>query len=186
MDWILSHPLSVLVLSILAAAPVAWLGGPRGGRMAAGVLLCGALLALAARFVDTPGECGERVVASLIDRAVAGDAAGAGACFEPEAVIHFGGFEQTAMPRQEIDRDLRSLEGRHRVDHHVTMLLRGRSVQPDLAEVEAGCLTRTQSSQIPVLTAWSFRVRRQPDGAWRIQAVSFDRLAGSQPRPGIF
>lgn len=186
MDWILSHPLSVLVLSVLVSVPLAWIGGARGRWAAAAVMLVGALLALLARLVYTPGEHGERVVAALIDRAVAGDAVGAGAWFEPEAVIHFGGFDQAAMPRQEIDRDLRSLEGRHRVDHHVTMLLRGRTVDAGRAEVDAGCLTRTQSSQVPVLTTWSFKVRRQPDGSWRIQAVSFDRLAGSQPRPGIF
>lgn len=186
MDWILSHPLSILVLSALVSATLAWLGGARGRMAAATVMLVGSLLALLARFVDTPGEHGERVVAALIELAVAGDAGGAGTCFEPEAVIHFGGFDQAAMPRQEIDRDLRSLQGPHRVDHHVTMLLRGRTVDAGHAEVDAGCLTRTQSSQIPVLTTWSFKVRRQADGAWRIQAVSFDRLAGSQPRPGIF
>ncbi|NBX24827.1 MAG: hypothetical protein EBQ99_02050 [Planctomycetes bacterium] len=186
MDWILAHPLTVLLLVTLPAAPLAWFTGSRGRLSAAALLAVGIALAVLGWSIDTPGESGERAVASLIDRAVAGDAAGAGAWFEPDAVIHFGGFDQPSMPRREIDRDLRSLEGRHRVEHHATLLLRGRTMGPDLAEVDVGCLTRTQSSAMSVLTTWSFRVRRQADGAWRIHAVSFDRLAGSLPRPGIF
>ena len=48
------------------------------------------------------------------------------------------------------------------------------------------CLTETQSSPVRVLTTWSFRVRPSPDGRWRIHAISFDLIAGSSPRPGIF
>jgi hypothetical protein len=186
MDWILAHPLSVLLLVMLPALPLAWFGGSRARLASAVLLVPGIVLAVCGWSIDTPAESGERTVASLIDRAVAGDAIGAGSWFQPDAVIHFGGFDQPAMPRREIDRDLRSLEERHRVEQHTTLLLRGRTLEADLAEVDAGCLTRTQSSQMPVLTTWSFRVRRQADGTWRVEAVSFDRLAGSQPRPGIF
>lgn len=190
MDWILSHPISVLLVSAITTAALmrlaAWRGSRSAWMVAAASGLGGLLLSVAGFAIETPGERGERVVASMIDRAVAGDARAAAAWFEEAAVIHFGGFDQPPMPRSEIDRDLRSLEGRHRVEHHLTTRIRGRTVTPELAEVDVGCLTRTQSSGMSVLTSWSFRVRLDPEGNGRIQAVSFDRLAGSQPRPGIF
>lgn len=190
MDWILSHHLTVACLTVAGTVATAWMAArlqrPRALLAPLAVVLCGVALAVTGWMVDTPAESGEYAVQAMIARAVDADPAGAGAWFEPGAVIHFGGFDQPSMPRREIDRDLRSLQDRHRVEHHATLLLRGRTVSAEVAEVDATCLTRTRSSPTGVLTAWSFRLRRQSDGSWRIQALSFDRLAGSTPRAGIF
>jgi len=189
-DWILSHPVTVLLLGGAATLGLTWLGLHREQPrllLAACVIAClSGILGLAAWWIDTPAELGERAVMSLIDRAVAGDPAGASAWIAPEAVIHFGGFDRPALDRREIDRDLQSLCNRHRVESHVNSSLRAVTVGPDQALVEVACLTRTASSPGHVATTWSFRVRRDPDGVWRVHALSFDRLFGSEPRPGIF
>lgn len=190
MDWILSHPTTVLLLGGAATLGLTWLGLHREQPrllLAACVMAClSGILGLAAWWIDTPAELGERAVMSLIDRAVAGDPAGASARIASEAVIHFGGFDRPALDRKEIDRDLQSLCNRHRVESHVNSSLRALTVGPDEALVEVGCLTRTASSPGHVATTWSFRVRRDPDGVWRVHALSFDRLFGGEPRPGIF
>lgn len=189
MDWLLSHPVPVLLVCCTAGMALGWnaLQRQHGRQLAAaaGLLLAGAALASLAWLIDTPGECAERAVLSFIERAVAADPAGATTLLAPDARMHFGGFDQPAMPRAEIERDLASLQARHRVQSHTNLHMSVRDESGDQV-VSVGCLTETQSSPGRVLTAWSFRLRQQTDGRWVIQAISFDRLAGSTPRPGIF
>lgn len=189
MDWLLSHPIPVLLVCCTAGIALAWnaLERQRARQLAAaaGLLLAGVALAWLAWLVDTPGERAERVVLAFIERAVAADPAGAIDLLAPDACIHFGGFDQPAMQRVEIERDLASLQARHRVQSHANLHLDARTESADQV-VSVGCLTETQSSPGRVLTSWSFRVRPRADGRWVIQAISFDLLAGSTPRPGIF
>jgi len=189
MDWLLSHPIPVLLLASVVGIGVAWNAlqqqNARRLAVAGAILAVGAALAGLAWAIDTPSECAERTVLAFIERAVAADAVGAARHLSPEARIHFGGFSQPGMDRPEIDRDLASLQARHRVHAHTNLRV-GSAGTSDAQEVEVACLTETQSSPGRVLTVWSFRVQRDPDARWRIHAISFDLLAGSAPRPGIF
>ena len=189
MDWLLSHPIPVLLLTCVVGIGVAWSAlqqqNARRLGVAGAIVVIGVALAALAWAIDTPSECAERTVLSFIERAVAADAAGAARHLAPDARIHFGGFNQPGMDRPEIDRDLASLQGRHRVQTHTNLRV-GAAGTGDAQDVEVACLTETQSSPGRVLTVWSFRVKRDPDARWRIHAISFDLLAGSAPRPGIF
>lgn len=189
MDWLLSHPVPVLLLAGVVGIGAAWnalqVQSARRLAVAGAIMVIGAALAALAWAIDTPSECAERTVLAFIDRAVAADAVGAARHLAPEARIHFGGFDQAGMERAEIDRDLASLQTRHRVNAHTNLRV-GTAGTGDAQEVEVACLTETQSSPGRVLTVWSFRVQRDPDARWRIHAISFDLLAGSAPRPGIF
>lgn len=189
MDWLLSHPIPVLLLACIVGIVVGWSALERQSAqrlaVAGAIVVMGAALAGLAWAVDTPSECAERTVLAFIERAVAADAVGAARHLAPEARIHFGGFNQPGMDRPEIDRDLASLQARHRVQAHTNLRV-GSTGTRDAQEVEVACLTETQSSPGRVLTVWSFRVQRDPDARWRIHAISFDLLAGSAPRPGIF
>lgn len=189
MDWLLSHPIPLLLITGVTGIAVAWSAlqsqSARRLAVAGAIVAIGVALAALAWAIDTPSECAERTVLAFIDRAVAADAVGAARHLAPEARIHFGGFDRPGMDRGEIDRDLTSLQTRHRVSAHAN--LRVGSTGTALAqEVGVACLTETQSSPGRVLTVWSFRVQRDPDARWRIHAISFDLLAGSAPRPGIF
>lgn len=189
MDWLLSHPVPVLLLAGVTGVAVAWsalqIQSARRLAVAGAIIAIGAALAALAWAIDTPSECAERTVLAFIERAAAADAVGAARHLAPEARIHFGGFDKPGMDRAEIDRDLASLQTRHRVNAHTNLRV-GSTGTADAQEVQVTCLTETQSSPGRVLTVWSFRVQRDPDAHWRIHAISFDLLAGSAPRPGIF
>lgn len=189
MDWLLSHPIPVLLLTGVVGGVVAWsalqVQSARRLAMAGAIVVIGASLTALAWAIDTPSECAEQTVMAFIDRAVAADAGGAARHLAADARIHFGGFNQPGMDRAEIERDLASLQTRHRVQGHTNLRV-GSAGSGDAQIVEVACLTETQSSPGRVLTAWSFRVQRDPDARWRIHAISFDLLAGSAPRPGIF
>jgi hypothetical protein len=189
MDWILSHPIPVLFLACVVGIAVGWNALERQNArqlaVAGAIVVIGAALAALAWAIDTPSECAERTVMAFIERAVAADAVGAARHLAPDALIHFGGFNQPGMDRPEIDRDLASLQTRHRVNAHTNLRV-ATAGTGEAQIVEVACLTETQSSPGRVLTAWSFRVQRDPDARWRIHAISFDLLAGSAPRPGIF
>lgn len=130
--------------------------------------------------VTTSGEHARSTVQRLIVAVVDADVATASGLFEPEATINFDRPENPSLPRSVIDRGLDSLAGLNRIESHSTTLLKGYSLDGDTGIVHLGCWTQTASSMGTVPSQWVLRVRRQPDGSWRIARLTCVSIAGRQ------
>ena len=74
MDWLLSHPIPVLLLACIVGIVVGWSALERQSArrlaVAGAIVAIGAALAGLAWTIDTPSECAERTVLAFIERAV--------------------------------------------------------------------------------------------------------------------
>jgi hypothetical protein len=78
MDWLLSHPIPVLLLACIVGIVVAWSALERQSAqrlaVAGAIVVIGAALAGLAWAFDTPSECADRTVLAFIEREIPADA----------------------------------------------------------------------------------------------------------------
>ena len=180
--WTLAAPL------LLAAAVLAWWGArnERAKPILAGVLL---LLAAAgtlviASFVTSPGEHAAQAVRTLVDAAVGADMSGIRAAFADDASMHYGGPQAPGDDIEQLMRTAERLVTRNRIERNAITELDFSTLGADSGAVILGCRTDIAGTAAAIPTRWHFEVRRQPDGRWLVERISWLSLAGGPPQRG--
>lgn len=184
--YLLENPWPVVLVCAILGIAI----GLRGSREGQGtkVAIGAGLLALAvivfgvAWFVTTAGERAVAVARTLVASAEAGDPAAGMMLIAPDATLHFERPESPGLPIESIARGLDSVATDHVIEDNSVTRLRGYTVDGDTGVAHLACWTTTGSSMGAVPSQWILRVKRQPDGSWKIARITCVSIAG---RPAV-
>ena len=183
--YLLENPWPAGIFLLLAGFVLLALWNSRGeNRLGWASLACfvtGSLVFLIASMSMTAGEHARELVARIVQHAEDGDAGRILAELEPDATLHLESLKQPGRPFEELEESIRSLESSNRVTEIRIGKLRAWTTSPDSAIVHLGCRASTGSSWGPVPTTWSFVVRRNAEGDWKVKRIAFTSLAGQPP-----
>ncbi len=185
MNNFLEHRWAVGLILATVAALLIVIGLRRGSvkwLLSAAAPLLGITVTIAiAWFSTTPADHAITVVEKLVAAAVAGNPAGAKACFSIHATIHMGTAEQPGEDRSRIDIAFDSFATRHRIESNSITSLTAATTSDDSATADLSCRTQTASSYGAVATRWQFEVTREPDGVWRIVGITWRAVGNMKP-----
>ena len=165
-------PLGIVLLAI--AVFIAWRGLREGmrNRVRIAVVLAtlGGVVITAGSLVTTSGEHGKQVTRALVEAVVSEDLVGGLALFSDDAEMRAGSPQNPGVGIDVIQRQFSLLADRYTIESNSITRLRGYSISADEAEVRLACLTYV--SAIPNTSQWILRVRRMPEGQWRITRLT--------------
>jgi ketosteroid isomerase-like protein len=184
--YVLENPWPVGLALLAAAAWLLW-AGMREGQLkklqgAAGVGLAGAAVLLTGYLVVTSGERAKAVTRELVDAAVAEDAIAAVAMFTDEAAFAVGSPRNPGLGIDYIRDQLIRLTERYPIESNTITMLKGFSETSDMATTHMACFTNVNG--FTNVSQWVVRVKRQPDGEWKVIHLTCVTVNGQTPQLG--
>ena len=187
--WITGNPWPLGVLLALAAVAIAFVAIRRDAPrvlVASGVTLAVAVVVVVlGSLVVTSAEAARAATLRFVEAAEAGRVDDMISMLRENATLHIGRTENAGQPLEELERELRMLDGVHRIVSNRITRLEAETVEPDTVVVELGCYTETKSSFSTVPSAWLIEWRRESDGTWMVRRITAAKIAGRVPTGSV-
>jgi hypothetical protein len=183
--YVLENPWPLGGVLLAIALILGWLGAREGlgnrVRIALLIGIIGAAVMVSGTLITTAGEHGEAVTRSLVHAAVGEDLVGGLALFSDDATLHVGSSQSPGYGHAEIQARFAELAQRYDIETNRISELNGQTISADESQVRLGCSTTVTSFPYPNSSHWLVRVKRMPDGSWKITKLTCLDING-QPR----
>jgi len=183
--YVLENPWPLGGILLAIALIIGWLGAREGlgNRVCIALLigLIGAAVMVSGTLITTAGEHGKAVTRALVDAAVGEDLVGGLALFSDDATLHIGSPQNPGFGHAEIQARFADLAANYDIESNRISGLRGETISSNEAQVRLGCITTVTSFPYPNSSHWMVRVKRMPDGSWKIAKLTCLDING-QPR----
>lgn len=175
------YPLTLVLLAVGAVLTWTALRDAQRGRLRGGImmLLLGVAALVIGALVTTPAEHAEQTTREFVEAVVGNDLVGARAMMTDETTLSIGSPLNPGVGIDFIQERLDRLHGRYRIESNAIRMLDGYRLSSDEAEVHLGCLTEAGYGYTP--SRWVLRVRRQPDGTWKVVRLTCVSINNATP-----
>ena len=187
--YVLENPWPLVILLLIAAVVSAYIAVQRDNSKLLGIpLALGAvagLVLLIASLATTPAEQAMAATREFVRAAEDGRSDDMISMLRENATLHIGRTENAGQPLEELERELRMLDGVHRIVSNRITRLEAQATEPDTVVVELGCYTETESSFGTVPSAWLVEWRKEPNGTWMVRRITAAKIAGRVPTGSV-
>ena len=187
--YVLENPWPLVIILLIGAVISAWLAIQRDNTKMLGIPLAfgavAGLVLLIASLATTPAEQAKAATRDFVRAAEEGRSDDMISMLRENATLHIGRTENAGQPLEELERELRMLDGVHRIVSNRITRLEAETVEPDTVVVELGCYTETKSSFSTVPSAWLIEWRRESDGTWMVRRITAAKIAGRVPTGSV-
>lgn len=186
---VLENPWPLVIILLLLAGGGTWLAIQRDDRKLLRIPLAGLIGAvavyLAAMFVTTPGEEVAAATRQFVQHAEEGRSIDMIGMLASNATLHVGRAGSSGRPLEDLERELQTLDGQHRITSNRITQLDTADQGDDTILVTLSCYTSTESSYGSVPSSWLLEWTRTSNGGWEIRRLTALRIAGQTPSGSV-
>ena len=187
--YVLENPWPLMIILLLLAGGGIWFAIQRDDqkllRIPVACLIGAVAVYLTATFVTTSGEKVAAATRQFVQHAEEGRSSDMISMLASNATLHVGRAGSSGQPLEDLERELQTLDGQHRITSNRITQLDTASQGRDTILVTLSCFTSTESSYGSVPSSWLLEWTRTPDGAWQIRRLTALRIAGRTPSGSV-
>ena len=187
--YVLENPWPLVIILLLIAGAGTYIAIQRDDqkllRLPLSFVIGAIAVFLAARFFTTPGEEVAAATRQFVQHAEDGRSADMISMLAPNATLHVGRAGSTGLPLEDLERELQTLDTRHRIISNQITQLDTEQESADRILVTLSCYTSTESSYGSVPSSWLLEWIPTSNGGWEIRRLTALRIAGRTPSGSV-
>ena len=187
--YVLENPWPLVIILLLIAGAGTYLAIQRDDqkllRLPLSFVIGAIAVFLAARFFTTPGEHAAAATRQFVQHAEEGRSSDMINMLAPNATLHVGRAGSSGLPLDDLERELQTLDGQHRIKSNQITQLDTADQGDYTVLVTLSCFTSTESSYGSVPSSWLLEWTRTANGVWQIRRLTALRIAGRTPSGSV-